>query len=225
MRILLIEDDTKAASYILEGLAKLGHVGDHLTDGRDGLIAATTGRYDVIVVDRMLPGLEGLAMVKTLRGAGVKTPVLFLTARKGVADRVAGLNAGGDDYLTKPFAFSEFLARILALARRPPLDSRETRLAVADLEMDLIEHRVTRSGREIDLLPREFNLLRYLMQNEGRVVTRTMILEHVWDFHFDPKSKIIETHLSKLRAKIDKGASRELIQTIRGVGYVIRAHS
>jgi two-component system OmpR family response regulator len=225
MRILLIEDDPKAASYVLKGLTKLGHVGDHLTDGRDGLIAATTSRYDVVVIDRMLPGLEGLAIVRTMREAGVKTPVLFLTARKGVADRVAGLNAGGDDYLTKPFAFSEFFARLVALTRRPPLDARDTRLSVGDLEMDLIEHRVTRGDREIDLLPREFNLLRYLMQNAGRVVTRTMILEHVWDFHFDPKSKIIETHLSRLRAKIDKGAKRELIQTIRGTGYVIRAHS
>src|SRR5262245_58318533 len=152
MRVLLIEDDPKDASYILKGLAKLGHVGDHLTEGRDGLIAATTGGYDVIMVDRMLPGLEGLAIVKTLRGAGVKTPILFLTARKGVADRVAGLNAGGDDYLTKPFAFSEFLARLEALARRPPLDSREIRLTVADLEIDLIEHRVNRGGRQINLL-------------------------------------------------------------------------
>ena len=189
------------------------------------LILATTGKYDALVIDRMLPGLEGLAVLKTLRGAGVQTPALLLTARASVPDRVAGLDAGGDDYLTKPFEFSELLARLAALTRRPPLAARDNILTVADLEMDLVERRVTRGSKKIDLLPREFKLLRYLMQNAERVVTRTMVLEQVWEFHFDPRSKIIETHISRLRAKIDKGAERELIHTIRGCGYVIRAHS
>jgi two-component system OmpR family response regulator len=225
MRILVIEDDSAAASYILNGLAKLGDVGEHVTDGREGLIRATSREYDVIVVDRMLPGLEGLALVRTLRGAGVKTPAIFLTAIGGVPDRVEGLDAGGDDYLTKPFAFSELYARLSALTRRPPLAPRETILRVADLEMDLVERRLTRAGKKIDLLPREFKLLKYLMQNAERVVTRTMVLEHVWEFHFDPRSKIIETHISRLRAKIDKGSDRVLIHTIRGIGYVIRTPS
>jgi two-component system OmpR family response regulator len=225
MRILVIEDDPEAASYILNGLTSLGHVGEHVADGREGLILATTGSYDVIVVDRMLPGLEGLAIVRTLRGAGVKTPAIFLTARGGVPDRVEGLDAGGDDYLTKPFAFSELYARLSALTRRPPLAPRDTVLTVGDLEMDLVERRVTRAGKKVDLLPREFKLLKYLMQNAERVVTRSMVLEHVWEFHFDPRSKIIETHISRLRAKIDKGSEREMIHTIRGVGYVIRTHS
>lgn len=225
MRILLIEDDLEAASYILKGLSSLGHTGEHVVDGREGLIRATTGSYEVIVVDRMLPGLEGLAIVRTLRATGVKTPVIFLTALGGVPDRVEGLDAGGDDYLTKPFAFSELSSRLSALARRPPLAPRDTILRVADLEMDLIEGHVSRGGQKIDLLPREFKLLKYLMQNAERVVTRTMVLEHVWEFHFDPRSKIIETHVSRLRAKIDKGAERVLIHTVRGVGYVIRAHA
>jgi two-component system, OmpR family, response regulator len=223
MRILLIEDDPEVASHILDGLAKFGHVGEHVADGREGLILATKGDYDALVIDRMLLGLDGLALLKILRGAGVKTPALFLTARGSVSDRVAGLNAGGDDYLTKPFAFSELLARLHALTRRPPLAARATVLTVADLEMDLVERRVTRGGKEIDLLPREFKLLRYLMENAERVVTRTMVLEHVWGFHFDPRSKIIQTHISRLRAKIDKGAEHKLIHTIRGYGYVIRA--
>jgi two-component system OmpR family response regulator len=172
----------------------------------------------------MLPGLDGLGVLRTLRGAGVKTPTLILTARASVPDRVEGLNAGADDYLTKPFAFSELFARLNALTRRPPLVARETILKVADLEMDLVERRVTRGGKKIDLLPREFELLRYLMQNAERIVTRTMVLEHVWEFHFDPRSKIIETHMSRVRAKIDKGAERQLIHTIRGYGYVIRGH-
>jgi len=225
MRILVIEDDSETASYILNGLADLGHVGEHVTDGREGLILATTGSFDAIVIDRMLPGLEGLAVLKTIRGAGIKTPALFLTARSSVPDRVAGLDAGGDDYLTKPFEFSELLARLAAITRRPALASRDTILTVADLQMDLIEGRVTRRGKKIELLPREFKLLRYLMQNAERVVTKTMVLEQVWGFLFDPRSKIIETHISRLRAKIDRGAERQLIHTIRGYGYVIRAHS
>ena len=224
MRILLIEDEAEVASYILNGLAELGYVVEHVADGREGLILATRGSYDALVIDLMLPGLDGLGVLRTLRGAGVKTPTLILTARASVPDRVEGLNAGADDYLTKPFAFSELFARLNALTRRPPLVARETILKVADLEMDLVERRVTRGGKKIDLLPREFELLRYLMQNAERIVTRTMVLEHVWEFHFDPRSKIIETHMSRVRAKIDKGAERPLIHTIRGYGYVIRGH-
>ena len=225
MRILLIEDDPETASHIRNGLAELGHLCEHVADGREGLILATTGSYDVLVIDLMLPGLDGLALLKTLRGAGVETPALILTALGSVPDRVEGLNAGADDYLTKPFEFSELFARLTALTRRPALVARDTILTVADLELDLVERRVTRGSKEIDLLPREFKLLRYLMQNAERVVTRTMVLENVWGFHFDPRSKIIETHISRLRAKIDKGAERPLIHTIRGYGYVIRAHS
>jgi len=224
MRILLIEDEAEVASYILNGLAELGYVVEHVADGREGLILATRGSYDALVIDLMLPGLAGLGVLRTLRGAGVKTPTLILTARASVPDRVEGLNAGADDYMTKPFAFSELFARLNALTRRPPLVARETILKVADLEMDLVERRVTRGGKKIDLLPREFELLRYLMQNAERIVTRTMVLEHVWEFHFDPRSKIIETHMSRVRAKIDKGAERQLIHTIRGYGYVIRGH-
>jgi two-component system, OmpR family, response regulator len=223
MHILLIEDDPEAASYILKGLTCLGHVGEHVADGREGLIRAVTRNYDALIIDRMLPGLDGMALVKSLRGAGVKTPAIFLTALGGVPDRVEGLKSGGDDYLTKPFAFSELEARLCALVRRPPLVIRETVLRVGDLEMDLVERRVSRAGKKIDLLPREFNLLNYLMQNAERVVTKMMILEHVWKLHFDPRSKIIETHISRLRAKIGRGSNRELIHTIRGAGYVIRA--
>jgi two-component system OmpR family response regulator len=225
MRVLVIEDDPEAASYISKGLSALGHLCEHAIDGREGLIRATTGSYDVIVVDRMLPGLEGLAIVRTLRGAEIKTPIIFLTARAGVADRVEGLDAGGDDYLTKPFAFSELYSRLLALTRRPPLRARETVLRFNDLEVDLVERRVSRAGKQIDLLPREFKLFAYLIQNAERVVTRTMILEHVWQFHFDPRSKIIETQISRLRAKIDEGSGRRLIHTVRGVGYMIRTRS
>jgi two-component system, OmpR family, response regulator len=223
MRVLVVEDDSETAAYIVQGLRQGGHVADHVADGREGLILATSNSYDVIVVDRMLPGLEGLALVKTMRGSGVQAPVLFLTARAGIDDRVAGLDAGGDDYLVKPFAFTELNARLAALARRPPLAPVETKLRVADLEMDLLGRRVTRGAMEIDLQPREFRLLEYLMRNAGRVVTRTMLLEHVWEFHFDPKTKIVETHISRLRAKVDRGAARELIHTVRGAGYVIRA--
>jgi two-component system, OmpR family, response regulator len=225
MRILVIEDDIETAAYVVEGLKSAGHVADHVSDGRDGLVLATTTSYDVIVVDRMLPGLDGLDMVKTIRDTGVKAPVLFLTARGGIDDRVEGLDAGGDDYLTKPFAFSELIARLNALARRPPLTHVQTVLRVADLRMDLIARQVTRGDRKVDLQPREFQLLEYLMRNAGRVVTRTMLLEHVWDFHFDPKTKIVETHISRLRAKLHRASKQELIHTIRGSGYVIRAPS
>mgnify|MGYP001627357032 CR=1 FL=1 len=223
MKILLVEDDPETAAYIARGLEEAGHVVDRATDGQDGLFLATGGGYDVMVVDRMLPRLDGLAMVRAARAAGVATPALFLTARAGVGDRVEGLEAGGDDYLAKPFSFAELLARLNALARRPPLQREATVLRVGDLEMDLIRRTVTRAGRRIELQPREFRLLEYLMRREGQVVTRTMLLEGVWDFHFDPRTSVVETHISRLRAKIDKGFGRELIHTVRGAGYVIRA--
>ncbi len=222
MRILVIEDDAETAAYVVTGLRGSGHVADQVSDGREGLVTAASGNYDAIVVDRMLPGVDGLAIVKTIRGAGIKTAVLFLTARGGIDDRVEGLEAGGDDYLTKPFAFSELLARLNALARRPHLAPVETVLRVADLEMDLIAHRVRRGGKDIQLQPREFRLLEYLMRNADRVVTKTMLLEKVWEFHFDPKTKIVETHMSRLRAKIGSENQEQLIHTIRGAGYVLR---
>jgi two-component system, OmpR family, response regulator len=223
MRILVIEDDAETAAYVMTGLRKSGHVADQESDGRKGLVIAASGDYDVLIVDRMLPGMDGLALVQTIRSIGVKAAVLFLTARGGIDDRVQGLEAGGDDYLTKPFAFSELLARVNALGRRPPLVQIETVLRVADLEMDLIAHRVKRGSKNIALQPREFRLLEYLMRNAGRVVTRTMLLEKVWEFHFDPKTKIVETHISRLRAKIGWDGQQELIHTIRGAGYVLRS--
>ncbi len=223
MKLLLIEDDTDLATYLVRGLKEAGHTVDHAADGKGGLFLAAGGSYDVLVVDRRLPGLDGLSVVKTLRGAGIKSPVLFLTAQGGVDDRVEGLMAGGDDYLAKPFAFAELLARITALARRPPLSEQTTRLAVADLEMDLVKRTVTRAGQRIDLQPQEFKLLEYLLRHAGQVVTRTMLLENVWDFHFDPKTSVVETHVSRLRAKVDKGFDGELIHTVRGAGYSLHA--
>ena len=221
MRVLIIEDDVDTASYISRGLAEEGHAVDHFSDGRDGLLQATTEDYDVIIVDRMLPGVDGLHLVRTLRSVGKQIPVLFLTSLGGVDDRVNGLEAGGDDYVTKPFAFSELLARLHALARRPPLKGEETVLRVADLEMDLVRRTVRRGGQTIDLQPREFRLLEFLMRNQGRIVTRTMLLERVWDFHFDPKTSVVETHISRLRAKIDRPFANDLIHTTRGAGYSI----
>lgn len=221
MRVLIIEDDVDTASYISKGLTEEGHAVDHFADGRDGLLQATAEDYDVIIVDRMLPGLDGLNLVRTLRGVGKQMPVLFLTSLGGVDDRVNGLEAGGDDYVTKPFAFSELLARLHALARRPPLKGEETVLRVADLEMDLVRRTVRRAGQSIDLQPREFRLLEFLMRNQGRIVTRTMLLERVWDFHFDPKTSVVETHISRLRAKIDRPFANDLIHTTRGAGYSI----
>ena len=223
MKVLLIEDDKETAAYIVSGLTEEGLVVDHAGDGRDGLVLAAGEPYDVMIVDRMLPGLDGLAIVKTIRGAGVKTPVLFLTTMAGVDDRVEGLEAGGDDYLVKPFAFSELLARLHALARRPPLTAEETVLKIADLEMDLLRRKVTRAGQPIDLLPREFRLLEYLMRNPGRVITRTMLLQHVWEFHFDPQTNVVETQVSRLRTKVDKPFDTELIHTVRGAGYKLHA--
>jgi two-component system OmpR family response regulator len=222
MRFLLIEDDIETAAYIVRGLKEHGHNVDQAQSGRDGLFLAGSESYDTIILDRMLPGMDGLAIVKMLRGMDVKTPILFLTAMGGIDDRVDGLNAGGDDYLVKPFVFAELMARVNALARRPPLSAQQTVLRVGDLEMDLLKRKVMRGASEVELQPREFMLLEFLMRHAGQVVTRTMLLEGVWDFHFDPKTNIVETHISRLRAKIDRGHDAGLIQTVRGSGYVIR---
>jgi two-component system, OmpR family, response regulator len=219
MRILLVEDDAGTSAYISRGLSEEGHTVDCLADGRDGLVQATSEPYDLIIVDRMLPGLDGLKLVRTLRGAGSKVPVLFLTSLGSVEDRVEGLEAGADDYVAKPFSFAELLARVNALARRPPMRSQETVLTVGDLELNLISRVVKRAGETLDLQPREFKLLEVLMRNKGRILTRTMLLERVWDFHFDPKTSVVETHVSRLRAKIDKPFATELIHTVRGAGY------
>lgn len=224
VKVLVIEDDTETAAYIAGGLREQGHVVDVAADGRDGLFLATEGAHDVLVVDRMLPGLDGLGLVRALRGSGVKAPVLFLTALGGIGDRVQGLEAGGDDYLVKPFAFAELLARLNALARRPPLQEVVTALHVADLEMDLLRRTVTRAGRRVELQPREFSLLEFLLRHADRVVTRTMLLEGVWDFHFDPRTNIVETHMSRLRAKLNEGGLPDLIITLRGAGYTVRSH-
>jgi two-component system OmpR family response regulator len=223
MRILLIEDNMETATYVAKGLNQNGHVVKHVSEGRDGIILASSKGYDVVVVDRMLPGVDGLSCVASIRGMGVKTPILFLTALDSIGDRVKGLEAGGDDYLVKPFAFVELLARLNALARRPPLVEVVSVLRVGDLEMDLLQHRVRRAGEMIEMQPREFRLLEYLMRNAERVVTRTMLLENVWEFSFDPKTKIVETHISRLRSKVDRNVEQQLIHTIRGSGYVIRA--
>ena len=221
MNILLVEDDPDVVDFVVRGLAENGHVTDHVEDGNAGLVAAVTKPYDIVIVDRMLPQLDGLALVKALRDVGNRSPILFLTALGGVDDRVEGLEAGGDDYLVKPFAFSELMARINALARRSPLRESKTVLKVADLEMDLVRRKVQRSGTVIELQPKEFRLLEVLMRNEGRVVTRTMLLEQVWEFHFDPKTSVVETHISRLRAKVDRPFGSELIHTVRGTGYSI----
>ena len=224
MKFLLIEDDAQTASYIQRGLKEHYHVVDHASSGREGFFLAGTNSYDVLIVDRMLPGMDGLTIVKMLRDADVKTPIIFLTTMSGIDDRVDGLNAGGDDYLVKPFAFSELFARVNALVRRPPL-STENMLHIEDLEMDLLRRKVTRAGEVIDLQPKEFMLLELLVRHAGEVVTRTMLLESVWDFAFDPKTNIVETHISRIRSKIDRGRKVELIQTIRGFGYSVRAPS
>ncbi len=223
MKVLLIEDDQETSAYVARGLREQGHVVDTAATGRDGLFLATDGGHDVLIVDRMLPGLDGIGLVQALRGTGVKAPVLFLTALGGVGDRVRGLEAGGDDYLVKPFAFAELLARVNALARRPPLTETPIVLRVGDLEMDLLRRTVMRGGRPVELQPREFQLLEFLMRNADRVVTRTMLLETVWDFHFDPKTNIVETHMSRLRSKLSQHGGGELIHTVRGAGYALRA--
>jgi two-component system, OmpR family, response regulator len=219
MKILLIEDDLDTSGFVAGGLRERGHVVDQSADGRDGLSLASEEGYDVMVIDRMLPRVDGLAIVKTVRAAGVRAPVLILTTLGGVNDRVEGLEAGADDYLVKPFAFAELLARVNALARRPPITAEESVLRVGDLEMNRLKRTVTRAGRRIELQQQEFKLLEYLMRNSGQVVTRTMLLENVWEFHFDPRTSVVETHISRLRAKVDRDFDRELIHTVRGSGY------
>jgi two-component system, OmpR family, response regulator len=223
MRILVIEDDKEAATWLLKGLTESGHVADHAVDGEEGLALAREKVHDVLIVDRMLPRLDGLTMIQTLRAEGVTAPVLILSALGDVDERVKGLRAGGDDYLAKPYAFSELLARIEGLSRRRHQGPQQTRLKAVDLEMDLLTRTVSRSGRPIILQPREFKLLEYLMRNAGHVVTRTMLLENVWDYHFDPQTNVIDVHVSRLRAKIDKGFDEPILQTVRGAGYLLRA--
>jgi two-component system OmpR family response regulator len=223
MKILLVEDDKTTGEYISNGLREEGHTVDWLQNGKDGLIQATIHDYDVMIIDRMLPGLDGISLVKTLRGAGNLSPVLLLTSLNGVDDRIDGLNAGADDYLGKPFSFGELSARLNALGRRPQVLEKESVLKAGDLKMDLIGRKVTRQDEVIELLPREFSLLETLLKRKGRVQTRTMLLEAVWDISFDPQTNVVETHISRLRAKIDKPFDTEIIKTVRGVGYRIDA--
>ena len=222
MRLLLIEDDLQAAEYLVKGLRESGYSVEHSPDGRDGLEKAGRGPYDVIIADRQLPYLDGLAIITALRERSDRTPVLILSALGTVDDRVHGLKAGGDDYLTKPFAFAELLARIEALNRRGAAASETTRLKIADLELDLLARRVTRAGRNIELTTKEFQLLEYLVRHAGQTVTRTMLLEGVWNLHFDPQTNITDVHMSRLRNAIDKGFPRPLIHTVRGAGYVLK---
>lgn len=223
MRILVIEDDLEAAAFLEKGLRESGYVVDHAANGPDGLHLATTESYDIMIMDRMLPGMDGLRIVELLRKEGVETPVLILSAMDKVDDRVEGLRAGGDDYLTKPYAFSELLARLEALLRRGQTTPADTTLRLADLEVDLLGRTATRGGKPIDLLPREFQILEYLMRYSGQVVTRTMLLENVWNYHFDPKTSVIDVQISRLRQKLDKGFDQPLLHTVRGAGYCLRA--
>jgi len=223
MKLLVVEDDRETASYLVKGLGESGYTVDRAGNGREGLFLASSGEYDAIVLDRMLPGMDGLALLGSLRAAEIRTPSLILSALGSVDDRVKGLRAGGDDYLVKPFAFSELLARIEALLRRGTTAAATTTLRVADLELDLLSRTVKRGGKPIDVLPREFRLLEYLMRSSGHVVTRTMLLEHVWDYHFDPQTNVVDVHVSRLRQKIDKNFERPLLHTVRGAGYCLRA--
>jgi two-component system, OmpR family, response regulator len=222
MRILLVEDDVKIASFVVKGLKSAGYAIDHAIDGEDGLNMALTEPYDAAIIDIMLPKLDGLSLIEMMRKEKVNTPVIILSARGSVDDRVKGLQTGGDDYLTKPFAFSELLARVQALIRRADGQSEPIRLTVGDLSMNLITREVTREGRQIELQPIEFSLLEYLMRNAGRVVSKTMIMEHVWDYNFDPQTNVVEARICRLRDKIDREFTRKLIHTIRGVGYVLK---
>ena len=219
MRVLIVEDDLEAADAMVRGLSDAGHMCASAPDGEAGLAAAGAERFDVLIVDRMMPKLDGVGMVSRLRGNVDQTPVLFLSALGEITDRVSGLNAGGDDYLVKPYAFAELIARVEALARRRETGSVQTLLKVGDLEMDLLGRGVRRAGQEIDLQPREFQLLEFLMRNAGQSVTRTMLLEKVWEYHFDPQTNVIDVHISRLRAKIDKGFEHPMLQTVRGAGY------
>jgi two-component system OmpR family response regulator len=222
MRLLVIEDDRDAADYLVKAFREVGHVADQANDGEEGLALALDGEYDVLIVDRMLPKRDGLSVIGTLRDKGIETPALILSALAQVDDRVKGLRAGGDDYLPKPYSFSELLARIEVLSRRRGGRNEEMVYCVADLELDRLSHQVTRGSQEISLQPREFRLLEYLMKHAGQVVTRTMLLENVWDYHFDPQTNVIDVHISRLRSKIDKGFSQPLLHTVRGAGYMVR---
>ncbi len=224
MRILLVEDDKDVAEFVLKGLREAGHLAEHANNGRDGLFLAASESFDAIILDRMLPGgVDGLRLLETLRGQNNQTPVLFLSAMAQVDDRVRGLKAGGDDYLTKPFAFAELLARVEALTRRGKSEGPATKITVADLELDLLSRGVKRAGQKVDLQPREFRLLEFLMRHAGQVVTRTMLLEGVWDYHFDPQTNVIDVHVSRLRQKVDKPFASPLIHTVRNAGYMLRA--
>ena len=223
MRVLVIEDDPDVAAYLVKGLREQGYNVDSAEDGKNGLFLANSEDYDVMIVDRMLPGIDGLSIVKSVRAQARNTPILILSALGEVDDRVEGLRAGGDDYLTKPFAFSELLARLQALVRRGQQSAApQTTLRVADLELDLLSRTVRRGAKNIDLQPREFRLLEYLMSNAGRVVTRTMLLEKVWDYYFDPQTNVIDVHISRLRGKIDRDFEQPLLHTVRGAGYILR---
>ena len=222
MRILLIEDDTKIASFIVKGLKAAGYAVDHATDGEDGLHLALTEPYDAAIIDIMLPKRSGLSVIETMRGEKVNTPVIILSAKDAIDDRVKGLQTGSDDYLTKPFSFSELLARVQALIRRASGTSEPTTLSYADLTMNLLTREVVRAGKKIQLQPLEFSLLEYLLRNAGKVVSKTMIMEHVWDYNFDPQTNVVEVRVSRLRDKIDKGYDTKLIHTLRGVGYVLK---
>jgi two-component system OmpR family response regulator len=222
MRILVIEDEKEVADYIVKGLRESGHTPDVAHDGKEGLMLAVTNEYQVIILDRMLPNLDGLTILKTLRGSGNTTPIIILSALSEVDDRVQGLKAGGDDYLVKPFAFTELLARVEAMIRRHKGDAEAvTRLEAGDLEMDLLSRSVTRAGKRLSLQAREFSLLEYLLRNKGQIVTRTMLLENVWHYHFDPQTNVIDVHISRLRRKVDDEFPTALIRTVRGAGYII----
>ena len=223
MKVLLLEDDGATRAHIAKALAAAGHVVDLCATGQDAIFMASSNTYAVLILDRMVPGINGLGVIRSLRATGVATPALFLTAMDGIDDRVEGLEAGADDYLVKPFAATELLARINALSRRPPITEAVTRLTVGDLDVDLIKRSVTRAGRRVDLQAQEFKLLEYLMRHAGEIVTRTMLLENVWSFHFDPRTNFIESHMSRLRSKMDRGFGSELIHTERGAGYRIDA--
>ena len=222
MRVLVIEDDRETAQFLSKALKESGHIADTAANGEIGLSMARDGSYEILIVDRMLPKLDGLSLIDTLRSEGFRTPVLILSALGSVDDRVKGLRAGGDDYLTKPYAFSELLARVEALGRRSDPEAQATRYVIGDLVLDRLSHKVTRGEEALILQAREFRLLEYLMRHAGQVVTRTMLLEHVWDYHFDPQTNVIDVHISRLRSKIDKGFSCQLLHTVRGTGYVLR---
>jgi two-component system OmpR family response regulator len=224
MKLLIVEDNERVAQYLKKGLGEAGHTVDHADNGRDGMFLAASEPYDAIIMDRMLPGgIDGLGIIEALRRTGNKVPILILSALSDVDDRIRGLKSGGDDYLVKPFAFGELLARLDALLRRSQDGRAETTLTLDDLSMDLLSHKVTRAGKTVALQPREFKLLEYLMRHANQVVTRTMLLENVWDYHFDPQTNVVDVHVSKLRQKIDVGCTRQLLRTIRNAGYMLTA--